>query len=84
MVNCVTFSLALSGNARQQLKVAAFKIPKIGLQQLIFNIMHSGALEKRQCTMVQKAQTLMQPAVLSFIHLHARAKSLCTILINPI
>jgi len=34
--------------------------------------------------MVQRAKTLTKPVVLFFLHLHAKAKSLCTILTDPI
>ena len=53
MAGSVTFSLALGGSARQQLKVyTTIKIPKAGLQLLIFNIIHFNALEKRPCAIV--------------------------------
>jgi hypothetical protein len=85
IVDCVTFSLALPGNARLQLEVyAAIKIPKTGRRLLIFDITLSGALEKRWCAIVRRAHAIMEPAVLSLLHLHTRAKSLCTILIKPI
>ena len=61
MVGSVISSLALPRNARQWLEVyAAFKTLQTVLQQQIFDIMHSGALEKRQYTMVQGVQTTME------------------------
>jgi hypothetical protein len=81
----VTFSLVLPGSARHQLGVyAAFRTPKIGLRQPIFDIMHSGVLEKRRYIMAQRVQMSAEPVVLSFIYLHARANSLCVILIDHI
>ena len=85
MTGSATFSLVWPGNARQLLGVsAASKIPKTGTQLPIFDTMHFIALEKRWCKMVQRAKTLTKPVVLFFLHLHAKAKSLCTILTDPI
>ena len=75
-----TFSLALPENARQLLAVyATFKIPKTGPQLPIFDIMHSGALEKKQCKMVQGAKMSIEPVAPYFLRSRAKAKSLCTI-----
>jgi len=85
MTGHFTFSLVLPGNARQLLGVyAAFRTPRIGLRQPIFDIMHSGVLEKRQCATAQRVQMSMELVVLSFIYLHVRANSQCSILFGPI
>jgi len=46
--------------------------------------MHSGVLEKRQCTTAQRVQMSMELVVLSFIYLRVRANSQCSILFGPI
>jgi hypothetical protein len=85
MAGFVTFSPVLPGDVRQQLEVyAAIKIPRTGLRQLTFDIMHSDALEKKQCATVRRVQTTMEPVVLSSPHSRARAKSQCSILIEAI
>ena len=86
MASYVTFSHVPCGNVRQQLVVCtAFKIPKIGLQLPIFDIMPPGVSGKRQYAMVQRVQTLMKLlVVLSFMHLHVRAKGLHSIPIDLI
>jgi hypothetical protein len=63
---------------------AAFKIPKTVPQLQTFDIMHSGALEQKQCEMVQRAEMLTELTVLFFHCSRAKAKSLCTILTEPI
>jgi hypothetical protein len=81
----VTFSPVPLENARQKLGVyAAFRTLKTGLQLQTFDTMQSDALAKRQCVMAQRVRTLMELAVPSFVCLHARAKNLCTILIDLI
>ena len=76
MAGCTTSSPVLPRVARQWLGVcAAFRIPKTGPQLRTFGITHSGALEKRQCIMAQRVWALMEPVVLSFVHLRTRAKS---------
>jgi len=85
MTDRVTFSLALPGDARRLLVVyAAFRIPKTGPQLQIFDIMHSGASEKKRCETVQRAEMSMEPVVQSFLRSRAKAKSLCILLTDPI